>query len=95
MGSRDLVSFSRLVSKPIFASLGLKGFRFSLGLEGYRSRLQAYCLETLNTATTWLGKNSVNQRSCLLYLQVKNNKSMYENARKSKKFEIRSGDDIF
>ena len=34
------------VSRLIFASLGL---------EGYRSRSQAYCLDTLNTATIWLG----------------------------------------
>jgi len=40
---RDLVS--RLVSIPIFASLGLKGFRSSLGLEVYRSRDFAYCKE--------------------------------------------------
>jgi len=42
MESRDLVSVSRLVSRPIFASLslGLEGFRsrLGLGLEGFRSR---------------------------------------------------------
>jgi len=35
---------SRLVSRPIFASLGLlEGFRSRLGLEGYRSRDLEYC----------------------------------------------------
>jgi len=32
MESRDLVSVSRLVSRPIFWSLGLEGLRFRLGL---------------------------------------------------------------
>ena len=31
------------VSRPIFASLGLEGFRSSLGMEGYRSRDFEYC----------------------------------------------------
>jgi len=38
MESQDLVSASRLISRPIVASLSL---------EGYRTRSQAYCLETL------------------------------------------------
>jgi len=41
MESRDLVSVSSVVSRPNFGSLGL---------EGYKSRLLAYCLETLNIA---------------------------------------------
>jgi len=36
--SWDLVPIWRLVSKPIFASLGLEGFRSRLGLKGYRCR---------------------------------------------------------
>jgi len=35
MESRDLVSVSRLVSTPIFASLDLECFSSRLGLEGY------------------------------------------------------------
>jgi len=40
MEPRDLVS-----RRPIFASLGLEGFksRLGLGLEGYRSRDFEYC----------------------------------------------------
>jgi len=57
-----MVSVSRLVSRPIFTSLGLEGFRSRLGLEGYRSRSQAYCLEALNIARIWLSKPSVIQR---------------------------------
>jgi len=38
MESRHLVSVSKRVSNPIFASLGLEGFRSNLGHEGYRSR---------------------------------------------------------
>jgi len=30
--------------RPIFASLGLEGFRSCFGLEGYRFWSQAYCL---------------------------------------------------
>ena len=44
MESRDLVSVSRRVSRPIFWSLGLEG----LGLEGFRSRSQALRLESLH-----------------------------------------------
>jgi len=40
MESQDLVSVSRIVSRP-------KGFRSCLGLDGYRSRSQAYCFKTL------------------------------------------------
>jgi len=47
------LNFSDGVSRPTFASLGL---------EGCRSRSQAYCLETLNTAKIWLKKTSVFQR---------------------------------
>ena len=43
--SPNLVS----VSRPSFVSLGLKG---------YKSRIQAYCVETLNTATICLSKTS-------------------------------------
>ena len=48
MESRDFVS----VSRPIFASVGL---------ESFRSRSQASCFETLNTAAIRLGKISVIQ----------------------------------
>jgi len=41
MEFRDLVS----VSRPIFTSLGLEGFRSRLGLEGFRSRDFEYCKE--------------------------------------------------
>jgi len=54
MESRDVVSVSRLVSRPIFASLGLEGFRSRLGIEDYRSRSQACCLETMKIARVWL-----------------------------------------
>jgi len=39
MASRDLVSVSRLVSRPIVASLGLEAFRSRLGLDAFGSRL--------------------------------------------------------
>ena len=39
MESRDLVSVSRRVSRPVFSSLGL-------GLEGFRSRSRALSFET-------------------------------------------------
>jgi len=52
MESRDLVSISRRVSRPIFWSLGLglEGLRsrLGLGLEGFRSRSRAVRLETLH-----------------------------------------------
>ena len=41
MESRDMVS----VARPIFASLGLEGFRSRLGLESFRSRDFEYCKE--------------------------------------------------
>jgi len=49
MESRDLVSVSGCVSRPVFwsLSLGLEGIRFCLGLEGFRSR--ALLLETLHS----------------------------------------------
>jgi len=49
MKSRDLVSVSRLIPRPIFTSLGLEGFRspFGVDLEGYRSRSQVYGLVKL------------------------------------------------
>jgi len=43
MESREFV----LVSRPIFASLGLEGFRSRLGLEDFRSRDFEYCKETV------------------------------------------------
>jgi len=52
MESRDMVFVSRLVSRPIFASLGL-------GLLGFRSRLgltlglEVSSLETLTIAKKW------------------------------------------
>ena len=52
MESRDLVSVSRRVSRPVFWSLGLgvEGLRsrLDLGLEGFRSRSRALRLETLH-----------------------------------------------
>jgi len=53
----------RLVLRPIFANLSLKGFRSRLDLEGYRSQSQGYCLETFNTATTLFKKTSVIQHA--------------------------------
>ena len=44
MESRDLVSVSRRVSRPVFWSFGLEDLRSRLGLEGIRSR--AIRLET-------------------------------------------------
>jgi len=41
MESRDLVSVSRRVSRPVFWSLGLEGLRSCLRLEGFRSRSRA------------------------------------------------------
>jgi len=59
MESRDLVSVSRLDSRPIFASLGL-------GLERFRSRLvsvsKAAGLETLNIAKKWYSEISIIQQ---------------------------------
>ena len=50
--SRDLVSVSRRVSRPVFWSLGLglEDLRSRLGLEGFRSRSRsrALRLETLH-----------------------------------------------
>jgi len=43
MESRDLVSVSRLVSRPIFASLGLEDFSCRLGREAYRCWDFEYC----------------------------------------------------
>jgi len=52
MESRDLVSVSRHVSRPVFSSLGLgiEGLRSRLGrgLEGLRSRSRALSPETLH-----------------------------------------------
>jgi len=89
--SQELVSVSRIFSRPIFASLGLEGFtsRLGLGLEGYRSRSQAYCLETLNIARMWLRKSFVIQRVfSLLYLQARNSENMSEKCQKLKKGSI-------
>jgi len=55
MESRDLISISRRVPRPIFwnlglgldLGLGLEGLRSRLGLEGFRSRSRAFRLETL------------------------------------------------
>ena len=67
MESQDLVSVSRIVSRPSFESLSL-GSKVS-GLESYRSLLQAYCLETLIIARILLSKTSLIQRVFpLLYL---------------------------
>jgi len=46
MESRDLVSVSRRVSRPVFWSL-------DLGLEGFRSRSRALRLETLHGLFLW------------------------------------------
>jgi len=50
MESRDFVLVSRLVSRPIFASLGLglESFKSRVGLVGFSSGL-----ETLNIAKKW------------------------------------------
>jgi len=52
MESRDLVSVSKHVSRPVFSSLGLglEGLRsrLGLGLEGFWSRSRALNLETLH-----------------------------------------------
>ena len=50
MESRDLVSVSRHVSRPVFSSLdhGLEGLRSRLGLEGFWSRSRGLRLETLH-----------------------------------------------
>jgi len=48
MESRDLVSVSRRVSRPVFSSLGLESLRCRLGLEGFQSRSQALSLEILH-----------------------------------------------
>ena len=97
--SRDLVSVSKIFSRPIFTSLGLEGFtsRLGLGLEGYRSRSQGYrsrsqgyCLGTLNIAKIWLSKTSVIQRVfSLLYLQVKNSENRWEKCQKFKEVQFR------
>jgi len=47
MESRDLVSVSNRVSRPVFWSVGLEGLRSRLGLEGFRSRSRDLGLETL------------------------------------------------
>ena len=64
---RDLVSVSGLISRHIYTSLSLEGFRSRLGLGGYRSQSQTCCLETFNmpTATIWLNKTSAIQRVSL------------------------------
>ena len=56
MESQDLVSVSRLVSRPIFATSVSKVSGLPLGPEGYRSRSQAYCLETFNIEKYGLAK---------------------------------------
>ena len=80
MESRDLVSVSRLVSRPIFACLGLEGFKPRLGLEVFRSRDIEYCKEMV----FWNFYNST--IFCLLYFQVRNNQKTSENARNVKIF---------
>jgi len=81
-----------LVPRPIYASLGLNGFRSCLCHKGCWSRSQAYCLETLNIARIWLSKTSVIQQVfSLLFLQVGNNQNRLKNARNLKKLWLRSG----
>jgi len=64
-----LVSVSRLVSRSIFASLGLEGFKSRLGLECFRSRDFEHCKEIVY-------QNLYNSTIfCLLYLQVKTAKT--------------------
>jgi len=81
MESRDLVWVSRLVLRPIFASLGL---------ECFKSRLvsKTTSLETLNIANKCKSKISDPTIFCLLYLQVKNNQNRSENARNWKKLNL-------
>ena len=87
MESRDLVSISRFVSRPIFASLGL---------EGYRSRSQSYCLETLKIARIWLSKTFAIQKHfvCCICRQ-ETTITRGGNDRNSKKVQLKSDDDIF
>jgi len=66
MESRHLVSDPRIVPRPIFASLGIEGFRSRLGLEGYRSRSQTYCLETWNITRIWLSETVIQRGFSLL-----------------------------
>jgi len=56
MESRDLVSVSRLISRPIFASLGLGSFRPRLGLENCMPQSQARCLRLWILQRYGLGK---------------------------------------
>jgi len=56
MESRHLVSVSRRVSRPIFASLGLEGSKVS----GLVSKVSG--LETLNITRNWYSKTSIIQR---------------------------------
>jgi len=75
MESRGLVS----VSSPIFASLGLKGFRSRIGLDGYRSRE----FENRNEMVQQFFYNST--ILYLLLLKVGNNQNRSEKYRKEKK----------
>jgi len=47
------------VFRDVFASLSLGLKSSTSSWEGYRSWSQVHCLQTLNTATIWLGKTSV------------------------------------
>jgi len=80
------------VSRPVFASLGLKGFRS----QSRSHRLQVSVTSLLpwdfDTAMIWFRKIYVIQRVfCLLYLQVGNNKSRWKKCQKFENFELRSG----
>jgi len=86
--SRDLISVSRIVSRPNFASLGLEGFRSRLGLEGYRSRSQAHCLETWNITSIWLSKTIIQRVFSLLYLQARNHENRSEKCEKFEKNQL-------
>ena len=68
----------------------------SLGLEGFRFRSQVYCFETWNTVTIWLSKTSVIQRFLSVVSEGKKQpKQLRKTPEIRKKFQLRSGDDIF
>ena len=80
MESPDFVSVLRRVSRPIFASLGLEGFRFW----DFEYCKEMVCLHFYNSTIF-----------CLLYLQEKTTKTRRKNARNLKKIQVRNDDDNF
>ena len=95
MESQDFVSVSRLVSRPIFACLGLS-LEGPVSDSGLQVSVTAYCLENLNIEKKWLGRTSIIQRVfCSLHLQVRNNQNRSEKCPKFEKNKLRSDDNIF